>query len=223
MSPDTGGMELSRLSDQILIEKWAMIWRGLHSDLSTRTATKGLLQQALQLGNTSTYPGVRSSIVPSKVPHLLTGLIEFTSSLGISLCKGGSCPHDTPDQNIAQALHISLHSKLDRKLMNFRISTLSDLMIFPANQDNQWALQMIHSQLPLIQELLPIEAPAGHRTIRIGQFWSLEDFEGLHGHILEILGIYINGLGSLISGNGYPSSLRRHGYRKILPFTDDET
>jgi len=27
---------------------------------------------------------------------------------------------------------------------------------------------------------------------------------------------------SLISGNGFPSSLGRHGYRTILPFIDDE-
>jgi hypothetical protein len=194
MPPDTGGMGLARLSDQIIIDKWAMLWRGLHADLSTRTATDGLLYRALRLGHTNTDPGIRSTIVPSKIPQLLTGLIELTSSLGISLCKGGSCPRNTPDQTIAQALHLSLHSKLDKKLMNLRISTLSDLMIFAPNQTNSWALPLIHSQLPLVQELLPPDAPAGDRSIRIGQFWSLEDEGGLNGYILEILGVLPNGL-----------------------------
>jgi len=78
--------------------------------------------------------------------------------------------------------------------MNLRISTLSDLMIFSPNQTNSWALPLIHSQLPLVQELLPPDAPAGDRSIRIGQFWSLEDEGGLNGHILEILGVLPNGL-----------------------------
>ena len=33
MTNDTGGMGIRRLSDQILSDKWAMTWRGLHADL----------------------------------------------------------------------------------------------------------------------------------------------------------------------------------------------
>jgi len=42
MPPDTGGLPLSRLSDRILMDKWAMMWGGLHSDLSTYISTEGL-------------------------------------------------------------------------------------------------------------------------------------------------------------------------------------
>jgi len=190
-------MGLSRLSDQIHIDKWAMLWRGLYSNLSTTTTKEGLLHRALRLGHTSTDPGVHSTIVPSNIPQLLTGLKELTSSLGISLCKGGSCPRNTPNKtkpNHCTGMDLSLHSKLDRKLMNYRITTLSDLIIFSPNKANHWALPSIHSQFPLIQELLPTNAPAWHRSIRIGRFWSVEDADGQQGHLLEVLGISTTGL-----------------------------
>jgi len=78
----------------------------------------------------------------------------------------------------------------------------SDLMIFSPTQENYWAIPLITSQFPLIRELLPPDAPAGHRFLRIGQFWSLEHTEGHQEQILEILGgiLWV----SLMYENGYP-------------------
>jgi len=128
MPPDTGGLGLSWLSDQILMEKWAMIWRGLHLDHSTRVATEGLLHRALRLGHTSTDFGYRSAFAQCNISQILTGLIKLTSSIGLTLCKGGAPPQDTPSQPLAQALQLTLHSKIDKKLMNHRITTIADLM-----------------------------------------------------------------------------------------------
>lgn len=50
---ETGELGLHRLSDQILIDKWAMIWRGFHADPSTKAATEGLLNRALRIGQSS--------------------------------------------------------------------------------------------------------------------------------------------------------------------------
>jgi len=102
MPPDTGGLRLSRLSDQILMDKWARIWHGLHSDLSTQVATEGLLHRALRLGHTNTDTGYRSAIVQSEIPQILMGSIELTSSIVLTLCKGGDPPQDTPSQSLAK-------------------------------------------------------------------------------------------------------------------------
>jgi len=136
MPQDTGKLGLSRLSEQIIMDKWAMICRGLHSDLSTRVVTEGLLHRALRLGHTSTDPGYRSAITQSKIPQLSSGLIELTSLLCISLCKDGVSTQDTPSQTLAQALQISLHSKIDRKLTTHCVTTIADIMTFPPNQNN---------------------------------------------------------------------------------------
>jgi len=91
MPLNSGGLGLSWLSDQILMGKWVMIWWVLHSDLSTCIATEGLLHKALRLGHTDT--GVRSVIVQSNMPQLLTGLIELSrckvspSARGVPLLK----------------------------------------------------------------------------------------------------------------------------------------
>ena len=64
-----------------------MIWRGLHSDTSTRIATEGLLHRALRLGRTDTDSGYSSLITESQTPQLLTGLIELVNNCGFSLSK----------------------------------------------------------------------------------------------------------------------------------------
>ena len=60
MSDDVGGMNLSRLSDQIILDKWAMIWRGLKADIYTKTATEALLHRSLRIGQTPSDPGYKS-------------------------------------------------------------------------------------------------------------------------------------------------------------------
>jgi len=81
--------------------------------------------------------------------------------------------------------------------MNHRIKTIADFMIFPPNQNHRWATPLITSQFPLILDLLSLKPPSGHRFIKTGQFWSLEQKSGAHGHILEILGITLQGLVSV--------------------------
>jgi len=66
-----------------------------------------------------------------------------------------------------------------------------------------------------------MEAPAGHHLIRIGQFWSLEDSVGQQGHILKILGIYINGLINIRKWVPLIPTTTR--LPEILLFIDDET
>jgi len=116
---------------------------------------------------------------------------------GVSLCKGGTSLYDTPSHLIVQALQLSLHSKINRKLTNHRMTTIADLMIFPPDQSNYWAIPLITSRFPLILDLLPTDTPAGHRILSVGQFWSLENAKGLHGHVLEILGVTPLGLVNL--------------------------
>ena len=187
MPPDTGGLGLHRLSDQILLDKWAMIWRARFADNSTRVAMDGLLNRAYRLGHSATDTGYNSQTTPSQTPQLLTGLIERAHECGISLSKGGFSPIDTPSQPILQALNIRLHSKLANKLMNLRLNTLGDLMIFPPLGPNTWATSMINPHFPTLSEQLATSSPAGDRILRIGQFWSLIKLQGQEGHIFEIL------------------------------------
>jgi hypothetical protein len=143
MPVDTGGLGLQRLSDTILIDKWAMIWRGLHADTSTRIATEGLLHRALRLGHTDTDTGYHSLAIDSQTPQLLTGLIELTNKCGLSLSKGGSSPAHTPSHLIINYLNLASRSPLVTKFMNHRMTTLADLMIFAPDDSNHWADALI--------------------------------------------------------------------------------
>ena len=89
MKADTVGMGLHRLSDQILMDKWAMIWSGLHADQSTRIATKCLLHRAFRIGQSSSDTGYSAQAFPTSIPQFLTGLLEQAQICGLSLCKGG--------------------------------------------------------------------------------------------------------------------------------------
>jgi len=116
------------------------------------------------------------------------------STIGLTLCKGGASPQDTPSLPLAQALQLSLHPKIDKKLKNHRITSVADLMMFPPHQPNRWTTPLITSQFLLILEPFLGEPPSGHRHIKTGQSWSLELESGAQGHILEILGITLQGL-----------------------------
>ena len=57
MDQDVGGMGITRMSDQINIDKWTMLMRGLHSDSQTSRAAQSLLQRSLRIGRTDTDMG----------------------------------------------------------------------------------------------------------------------------------------------------------------------
>ena len=146
MNTDTGGLGLSRLSDRILLDKWAMLWRGLHSDKFTRIATEGLLHRALRIGRRDTDTTFCSTFVDPQVPQLLTGLLQLMQSSGISLNKGGDPTSITSHQLISNALLLPLHSSIDNKLMNLRLTSLADLMIFHPDASNSWAVELLTAQ-----------------------------------------------------------------------------
>ena len=70
MSKEIGGLGITRLSDQINIDKWTMMVRGLYSDRFTRTATLGILTRSLRIGQTDTDYGYEAIVQPSGIPHL---------------------------------------------------------------------------------------------------------------------------------------------------------
>ena len=76
MEPDVGGVGIPRLSDQINIDKWTMLLRGLHSDSNTARAAQSLLQRSLRIGRTDTDIGYEAIAIPTETPQLLKSLLE---------------------------------------------------------------------------------------------------------------------------------------------------
>jgi len=77
-------------------------------------------------------------------------------------------------------------NSLKRKLMNFRITTLSDLMVLKES-GNSWNQQLLDTFQILPDQLS--QCPAGRRSIRIGQYWASSNYDGQNGTIVEIMGI----------------------------------
>ena len=77
MSKEVGGLGITRLSDQINIDKWAMMVRGLYSDQFTSTATLGILNRSLRIGQTDTDHGYEAIVKPAGIPHQMRSLIEL--------------------------------------------------------------------------------------------------------------------------------------------------
>jgi len=71
MGKEVGGMGITRLSDQINIEKWAMLVCGLYSDNDKSMATQGILQRSLQIGQTDTDVGFETIAKPTNIPQHL--------------------------------------------------------------------------------------------------------------------------------------------------------
>ena len=82
MSRDVGGMGITRLSDQINIDKWAMMVRGLYSDTSTTMATVGILNRSLRIGKTDTDTGYQAIVRPTTVPQHLRSLLGLLDEFG---------------------------------------------------------------------------------------------------------------------------------------------
>ena len=189
MAEDVGGMNLPRLSDQILLDKWAMIWRGLRADSHTRIATEGLLHRAMRTGQTLSDSGFSSSTSVAGIPQLLTGLLEASEKCGLRLTKGGLPSANTPSHPILDQLNLRILTKQADKLMNARIITIGDLITFNPDSTNSWSTTLIRHLIPDLEILLPHIPPEGHRIIRTGQYWSSNKLQGHEGHLIEILGL----------------------------------
>ena len=67
MDKEVGGLNIIRLSDQINIDKWAMMIRGLYSDSATAVATLGILNRCLRICLLYTSPSPRD-LSTSRMP-----------------------------------------------------------------------------------------------------------------------------------------------------------
>jgi len=85
MTEDVGGMGLPYLADQILLDKWAMMWWGLQADPSTRIEMEGLLNRALRIGQSSSDQGYLLQVGVTAIPRYLSGLLEWTCVCGFTL------------------------------------------------------------------------------------------------------------------------------------------
>jgi len=66
-----------------------------------------------------------------------------------------------------------------RKLMNYCITTLSDLMVLKES-GNSWN-QLLLDILQILPDQLPLQCPTGRRSLRIGQYWASSSYDGQMG------------------------------------------
>jgi exonuclease III len=200
MSRDVGGLGITRLSDQINIDKWAMLVRGLYSDKATITATLGILNRSLRIGRTDTDRGYQALARPTNIPQHLRSLIELMDEMGYSLRRSGLETAGTPSQLIRDSL-ANINQATSNNLMHLRITTLADIMIF--RQDgNSWNQHLL-DQLPGISEEQLPTCPGGNRILRIGQYWASDRFDGQTGRIVEVMGV----MGRTINGRSWAPAI----------------
>jgi hypothetical protein len=176
-----------------------MLVRGLYSDNDTSVATQGIHQRSLRIGQTDTDVGYEAIAKPTNVPQHLRSLLELMEESGYYLRKAGHSTSNTPGQPILQLIP-EASTALKRKLMNYRITTLSDLMIF-SHSGNIWN-QELCNHFPTIIPLLP-NCPEGHRELRIGQYWASSNYGGQQGRVVEIMGT----IGTNINGRSWVSPI----------------
>jgi len=157
MSKEIGGLGITRLSDQINIDKWAMMVRGLYSDQFTRTATLGILNRSLRIGQTDTDHGYEAIVKPAGIPHQMRSLIELMDESGYQLRRSGKNTMSSLSKLVLEQFDIS-NLSIKRKLMNYRITTLSDFMIITAT-GNRWN-QPLLDIFQILPDQLP-QCPAG--------------------------------------------------------------
>ena len=187
MPSDVGGIGLCRISDQINLDKWATLMRGIHSDHHTSIAARSLLNRCLRIGQTDTDIGYEAVAKPTKIPQLLRSLVEAMATTGHFLRRGGISTQHTPSQSIYE-LPIPDDKRLIAKLVNLRITTLADLMLFAQDGHNHWNTNLQRT-LASLTEILPYRCPTGNRLLRVGQYWASELYGGQEGVVIEIMGI----------------------------------
>jgi hypothetical protein len=226
MSKEIGGLGITRLSDQINIDKWAMMIRGLYSDRFTRTATLGILNRSLRIGQTDTDHGYEATVRPTGVPQQIRSLIELMDESGYQLRRSGKSTMSSPSKLVLEHIDIT-NTATKRKLMNFRITTISDLMVFKktGNSWNQKILDIFH----ILPDQLPSQCPIGRRSIRIGQYWASSNYEGQNGRIVEVMGIR----GNCFNGRSWITAIPTEGWAEnnnirgrltwVTPYTQSDS
>ena len=66
-----------------------MMVRGLYSDRFTFTATLGILNRSLRIGQTDTDHGYESIVKPAGIPHQMRSLVELMDETGYQLRRSG--------------------------------------------------------------------------------------------------------------------------------------
>jgi hypothetical protein len=177
---------IPRLSDQINIDKWTMLLRGLPSDSNTARAAQSLLHRSLRIGRTDNDVGYEAIAIPTETPQLLKSLLETMGEAGYQLRKSGLTTNDTPSQTISEVAYNLDKKDLDR-LMNYRITTMTDMMHFDLDGHNNWNQELCRI-VPQLVPLLP-QCPDGDRMLRVGQFWSSSTNYGETGIVIEVMGL----------------------------------
>jgi hypothetical protein len=183
MTTDVGGMGLRRLSDQIILDKFTMLHRGLHSDLHSYVATAGLMDRSLRIGQTDTDLGYEAVISPQNVPHLLLPLLEAGNEANLFLRRGG-----LPTINTASCTLTSILPPMNNgeDFVHLRLTTFADLMSYTAN-GNSWNMALCR-RFSGLTDSLPTLIPEGDRRLKVGQYWSSEALRGHEGYLVEIMG-----------------------------------
>ena len=210
-SPDVGGIGLRRLSDQINLDKWAMLTRGLYSDRETVVATNSLLLRSLRISQTDTDIGHAATTKPSEVSHMLRSLVEAMAPAGYCLRKSGISPQLTPSQLLTDLLP-DIDHRLRSKLMHLRITTMSDVMVFNWEGGNTWDDKLLR-ELELPPEVFPVICPIGERRLRVGQFWATSNYGGPAGEIVEIMGLQ----NRRFNGRRWREAIISHGWVRPTP------
>ena len=122
--------------DQINIDKWAMMVRGFYSDSATSVATLGILNRCLRIGKPDTDMGLEAIVQPINIPYHIRSLLELMDESGYCLHRAGLSTAGTSSQPISE-LNLPDNKALNMKLMNYRITTLADLMTI-SSEGNNW-------------------------------------------------------------------------------------
>jgi len=99
----------------------------------------------------------------------------------IELRRAGKNTIGTPSHLVMELIDIT-NAATKRKLMNCRITTLSDIMVFKES-GNSWNRKLLDI-FQILLDQLPAQCPIGRRSIRIGQYWASSNNEGQKGRII---------------------------------------
>jgi len=83
-----------------------MMVRGLYSDRFTRTATLGILNRSVRIGQTDTDHGYEAVVKPAGIPHQMRSLIEIMDESGYQLRRSGKSTLSTPSKLVLEQLDI---------------------------------------------------------------------------------------------------------------------
>jgi len=107
MSKEIGGLGVTRLSDQINIDKWAMTVRGLYSDRLTLTAMLGIPNHSLRIEQIDSDHGYEAIVQPAGIPHQMRSLIELMEESGCQLRRSGKNTMSTPSKLVKEQFDIT--------------------------------------------------------------------------------------------------------------------